>query len=367
MKKKLLLLLMLIIMPTITSADSISVTCNSTSIKVNESTNCTIKGTTSTSVSSLSSKLSSSGNIKISNISTSSIWQGNGDGGNIDLYTDVNKSGTFAIATFKVTATANAGTGAISLLSTKFYDANFAEKSVSNAVLSIKVIAQSTPTPTPTPDPNPNPVVEKSKLKSLSITPGSINFQSSVLTYKVTVPNDTKEVKISAVAADSAAKVTIPSNLKLSGDTTVFKISVTAPNKTAQTYTITVSKETVIKSSDASLKSLEIDNTRVQFNENLEYTLTAKSDILDMKITLNDGKASYKVYGNKNLNDEDIVLIKVTAEDGTVKNYMIHVNRDNVTNDNNGENNSKSIPMYVFIISEALWILLLLMYFAKIR
>lgn len=370
MKNKLLLiLLMFFAIPTIASADSISVTCNSTSIKVNESTNCTIKGTTSSAVSSLSSKLSSSGNIKISNIATSSIWQGNGDGGSIDLYTDVNKTGTFAIGTFKVTATATAGTGSISLTNTKFYDANFTEIGVANVTLNIKVnekVNEQTKPSNPgtsTEPSNPPTVVEKPKLKSLSITPGTINFQSNVLEYSVTVPSDTSEVSIKATAADSTSKVSIPVDLKLKGETTTFNIVVTSSNKQTQTYKIIVKKSSVVKSSDASLKSLLIDGVSVQFNKNLEYTLTTKNDSLNMNVTLNDEKASFNIYGNKNLNNEDVVLIKVTAEDGTMKCYTILINKDNeeIVNGSN-----VNIPTYVFVIAEVLWVLLLLIYFTKL-
>ena len=375
MKSKLFLVfLMLFVIPTIASADSISVTCSSTSIKVNESTNCTIKGTTSSAVSSLSSKLSSSGNIKISNITTSSIWQGNGDGGSIDLYTDVNKTGTFAIGTFKVTATATSGTGSVSLANTKFYDANFTEKSVANVTLNIKVNEQTAPSNpgtstnpsnpgTSTNPSNPPTVVEKPKLKSLSITPGTINFQSNVFEYSVTVPSDTSEVSIKATAADSNSKVSIPADLKLKGETTTFNIVLTSSNKQTQTYKIIVKKSLVVKSSDASLKSLLVDGVSVQFDKNLEYTLSTTSDSLNMNVTLNDEKASFNVYGNNNLNNEDVVLIKVTAEDGTMKCYTILINKDNeeIVNGSN-----VNIPTYVFVIAEVLWVLLLLIYFSKL-
>ena len=93
---------------------SVSISCNNSSIEVGSNTTCTISGYSDSEISALSASLTSSGSISISNINTSSIWQGNGGDGNIQLYTDSNKSGGFSIATFTITGN-SIGSGNINL------------------------------------------------------------------------------------------------------------------------------------------------------------------------------------------------------------------------------------------------------------
>ena len=118
---------------------SMNLNCNSNTLTVNTSTTCTLSGNSSEEISALSAKLSASGNISISNISTSSIWQGNGESGSIDLYTDTNKSGNFAVATFTIKANSAAGTGTINVSGINFSDASFNEHSISGKLLTITV------------------------------------------------------------------------------------------------------------------------------------------------------------------------------------------------------------------------------------
>ena len=80
------------------------------------------------------------------------------------------------------------------------------------------------------------------------------------------------------------------------------------------------------KSSDNSLKSIIIEGKAIEVSENIIYS-TQKTKI-EIIAETNDSKAKYEVENNDNLKigDNDVV-IKVTAEDGSVKNYNIKVNR----------------------------------------
>lgn len=109
MKKKIIFLSILIgsIFPFRVKAltESMAITCDKTALEVGESTNCKIVGISDEEVSALSFLLNSNEMITISDVITSSDWQGDGKDKNVALYTDENKNGTFNIATFKVTAT----------------------------------------------------------------------------------------------------------------------------------------------------------------------------------------------------------------------------------------------------------------------
>ena len=89
------------------------------------------------------------------------------------------------------------------------------------------------------------------------------------------------------------------------------------------------------KSSDATLKELSIKEGKLSpkfdKSEN-EYTLTVPNEVTKLNITAtpNDSKATVSVKGNKDLKvGENTVTIVVTAEDGTTKNYVIKVTKEN--------------------------------------
>ena len=93
----------------------------------------------------------------------------------------------------------------------------------------------------------------------------------------------------------------------------------------------------VQKSSEARLKELKVDREGLtpEFDKNTtEYYLVVDLSVSKLKITAStvDNKAKWAVYGNKNLKEgENTVSIVVTAEDGTKKEYYIHVTKvDNI-------------------------------------
>ena len=108
MNKKIIMTLGLVgvLIPLNTKAltGNVNLSCEATTLKPGESTNCTIKGNINEEVSAVSIKLGVGDNLTLSNIKTDSSWQGDGEGGNIELYTDTNKTGNFPIATFTVKA-----------------------------------------------------------------------------------------------------------------------------------------------------------------------------------------------------------------------------------------------------------------------
>ena len=78
--------------------------------------------------------------VNISNITTAG-WEGNGNDGDIELYTDINKSGNFAIASFNVKEM-KVGSGNISVNNISFSDSAFKETSISSKNYTINVITE---------------------------------------------------------------------------------------------------------------------------------------------------------------------------------------------------------------------------------
>ncbi len=128
MKKKisyLIIFTLIVIMPINIKAltGSINITCDKESYNLNETATCKITGTSDEEVRSVSAKI----NSEYLNVSftADSIWQGNGDNGNIQLYSDSAKKGTFNIGTLKLTVKDSDSTevsGVLTLSDVKYSD-----------------------------------------------------------------------------------------------------------------------------------------------------------------------------------------------------------------------------------------------------
>lgn len=107
MKKKisyLIIFTLIVIMPINIKAltGSISIKCDKESYSINDTATCKVTGTSDEEVKSVAAKVSAE-NLNVSFV-TDSIWQGTGEDGNIQLYSDKGQTGTFNIGTLKISA-----------------------------------------------------------------------------------------------------------------------------------------------------------------------------------------------------------------------------------------------------------------------
>ena len=137
MKKKLcylILLSLMLIIPINAKAltGSVSITCDKESYGMNDTATCSVKGTSNEEVYSISASIVDTSNATIE-FTTDSAWQGNGDEGNIQLYTDTGKKGTFNIGTLKVklkdTSTSDTSLG-LEIKDVKFGDTDGTEEDI---------------------------------------------------------------------------------------------------------------------------------------------------------------------------------------------------------------------------------------------
>lgn len=112
----------------------------------------------------------------------------------------------------------------------------------------------------------------------------------------------------------------------------------------SQNNEITKKPETItttFKSGNNYLESLEITNYNLDFNKyTTTYTTSIDSTVtsLDIKPVVEQGKASYKITGNENLEDGSVIKIMVTAEDGETKEYNINIEKEKaITAENKNE------------------------------
>lgn len=165
-------------------------------------------------------------------------------------------------------------------------------------------------------------------LKSLVIGGTNISFSQSLFDYEASVEYDVDKITIEAVAADSKSKVTIPTNLDLTVGRNEFLITVTAEDGSTKVYTIIVNRkeEGVVISNNNNLASLEIVDHSIDFNKDTyDYEITTKLDSLEIKALAEDEKAKIDIIGNENLENGSKIIVRVTAEDGSTKEYNINI------------------------------------------
>ncbi|MCH1942800.1 cadherin-like beta sandwich domain-containing protein [Holdemania massiliensis] len=173
-------------------------------------------------------------------------------------------------------------------------------------------------------------------LKSLSISEGTLSpeFSKDTMSYTATVDNRVSQLTVSAESTDTKATVTGSRVHNLTVGTNTIEVGVTAEDGTTKkTYTIVVTRQEA-KSSDATLKSLNISEGTLfpEFSKDtMSYTATVDNSVSQLTVSAEstDTKATVTGSGVKNLADgTNTIEIGVTAEDGTTKKtYTIVVTR----------------------------------------
>lgn len=168
-------------------------------------------------------------------------------------------------------------------------------------------------------------------LKSLISSYGYFDkeFNPDTLEYTLYVDSYVGKVTLSGEVNDIYATVEGLGEYTLTNNVTEINIDVTAENGSVQTYKVKVVK--VYKSSNNNLSNIVIAGHEIEFDKDtLEYTINvdANTNELDISALVEDPKAWAKIEGNENFKEgENIVTIKVYAEDGTTKTYTVKVNK----------------------------------------
>lgn len=173
-----------------------------------------------------------------------------------------------------------------------------------------------------------------SSLKSVELSDGKIDFKSDKYEYKVNVDYKVEKIEVKAIPTSSKSKVTIEGDGNLDLGNNTIEITVEAENGKKTTYKIVVvRKEKGYEISDNNyIKSLTIKNHSIEFSSDVyRYTINTKEEKLRLSIDLEDSKATYDIKGNNNLKDGSKIVIKVTAENGDVREYIIDIEKPNNT------------------------------------
>ncbi|MBQ4583878.1 MAG: cadherin-like beta sandwich domain-containing protein [Bacilli bacterium] len=170
-----------------------------------------------------------------------------------------------------------------------------------------------------------------STLKSISLSDGNINFNSNTKNYNVTV--NASKVTLYATKNNEYATVTYPNGNSVNleyGQTATLKVKVTAQTGATSIYTINLTRKDA-RSSDNTLKSLAVSNTNIKYNNKTTvYNAQVENNIESISIsaTANNSKARINGTGTKSLDvGNNSFIVKVTAENGDVQEYIIVINR----------------------------------------
>lgn len=154
-------------------------------------------------------------------------------------------------------------------------------------------------------------------------------FNSGILDYTLYVDSYVSEISINGILSDSYAKTDDFGNYMLNGDNTLITINVVAEDGTNTIYRVNVVK--VYKSSNNNLSDIVIDGIELDFDKDvLEYNVTVDYSVneLDISAIVEDYRSWAKIEGNENFKTgNNVVTIKVYAEDGSTKVYTINVNK----------------------------------------
>ncbi len=179
-------------------------------------------------------------------------------------------------------------------------------------------------------------------LSDLEVTGHSLTpvFNSSTREYSMVVPYEVVDAPIKATANHNLSTINITGDKGLQVGLNIIKVEVTAENGDKDSYIINVTREAEVVvdlSGDATLKGIEIPgyNLNPNFENDISvYAVNVSNDVtsLNVNVLVNHPKATVEITGNTDfVVGVNPIKIKVTAEDGTVKNYIINANREGVT------------------------------------
>lgn len=217
----------------------------------------------------------------------------------------------------------------------------------------------SDPTNPDNPDEPTDPSEQKSSdatLKSLDVSGFTLKptFNKNVTSYEITVNNNITSLDVTAIPTDPNASVKIQGNSNWKVGVNPIVITVTAEDGTTKTYIVNVTRKALggesnnasaPKDSDNYLSDIEVTNGKLSpdfSREVTEYNITVPYSVtkLDLEPIKSSDKATVQVSGNSNfqVGKINVVTIKVTAEDGSVRVYNINVTRSSKEADNKLDN-----------------------------
>lgn len=169
-------------------------------------------------------------------------------------------------------------------------------------------------------------------LKTLTLSTGTIDFKPEQTTYDLEVDYEVDKITINSELTNSKSSYikdfgNREVNLEIGKNEILIKVQ--SEKGTENVYTINVTRKEATNTCD--IKDIIISGYKFAFDTSkTNYTLTVAPEVtnLDINITLINEKSSYKIIGNKNLENGSQIKIKVTDENNKEKDYIINIIKD---------------------------------------
>lgn len=179
---------------------------------------------------------------------------------------------------------------------------------------------------------NSNPVIVP---KSSDVSLNKVVLNDDEIPIQDIMSYETKEesVSITVVTNDSKSIATYDSLVDLNIGNNEVIINVTAEDGTNKNYLLNINRIRNLSSNNNAI--IRVDNEVINFNngESAVINVLSSVDKLDIDYTLEDNKAKAKIIDNNLKEGENKVIIRVTAENGDVKDYIINVDKSNFLED----------------------------------
>ena len=190
-------------------------------------------------------------------------------------------------------------------------------------------------------------------LANLVIEGYEIDFDPNKFSYELDVDSDVDSLNIIPTVSDQTVSVNVSSNsLKLVEGENKIEVSLVDSLGNTSTYEITVTKAKALSNNNY-LASITVSGYPLNFNPSTtNYNLSiGKEKTLTLNVLTESELATYEIIGNNDLKDGSKITIKVTAEDGSTKDYIINIKR---------EFNIMDYWMYIAVVALILLLILLL-------
>lgn len=314
MKQKFLIFVILLFLPFITMAASVKVILECPAkAALNATIQCDVKINSDVDVTGVAANYKFNNNFSyVSFSSTNNFSVYNSSSNGFAIGNTSGKKGTFKVGTLKLKFL---NAGSFSLTNLDISDSAYNSYSPTSVSPSVKVSSTT------------------NTLSDLTISSGKISpsFSTETLNYKVEVDVDT--ITISATKTDATSTVTGIGKKNIKYGENKFNIVVTSESGTKRTYTLIVTRKDE-RSSDNNLKSLSISDAKINFSSsqtNYKVTVPNTVDKITVSAQLNDSKANFvSQFGPRTVElktGENEILIRIKAENETVKTYTIKVTK----------------------------------------
>ena len=179
---------------------------------------------------------------------------------------------------------------------------------------------------------NSNPVIVP---KSSDVSLNKVVLNDDEIPIQDIMSYETKEESVSLIVVtnDSKSIATYDSLVDLNIGNNEVIINVTAEDDTNKNYLLNINRIRNLSSNNNAI--IRVDNEVINFNngESAVINVLSSVDKLDIDYTLEDNKAKAKIIDNNLKEGENKVIIRVTAENGDVKDYIINVDKSNFLED----------------------------------